>query len=111
MSFQGLAVVPGKQGWGTKTNGHPLIDLASLKLEPNGGESAEVLSLEQVDPKLSRSGRIVLEEPAGRGKTTNLLQLAHRRYAVHRRSSGVVFIKSKKPRTYRRNACVSGGKH
>ena len=66
------------QTWAGKTKGHPLIDLTAVRLDPNGVESADVLSLEQIDQALSQSGRIVLEGPAGRGKTTMLIQLAQR---------------------------------
>ena len=66
------------QTWADKTKGHPLIDLTAVRLDPNGAESADVLSLEQIDQVLSQSGRIVLEGPAGRGKTTTLIQLAQR---------------------------------
>ena len=64
--------------WAGKTKGHPLIDLTAVPLDPNGAESADVLSLEQIDQALSQSRRIVLEGPAGRGKTTTLIQLAQR---------------------------------
>ena len=64
--------------WARKTRGHPLVDLTAVRIEPNGAESARVLSLEQIDHLLSQSCRIVLEGPAGRGKTTTLIQLAHR---------------------------------
>jgi hypothetical protein len=66
------------QTWARKTKGHPLIDLTAVRLDPNGAESADVLSLERIDQALSQSGRIVLEGPAGRGKTTTLVQLAQR---------------------------------
>ena len=66
------------RAWAGKTKGNPLIDLATVRLDPNGAESAEVLSLEQIDQALSQSRRIVLEGPAGRGKTTMLIQLAQR---------------------------------
>ena len=66
------------QTWAGKTKGHPLIDLTAVRLDPNGAESGDVLSLEQIDQALSQSGRIVLEGPAGRGKTTTLIQLAQR---------------------------------
>ncbi len=66
------------RNWAGKTKGHPLIELAAVRLDPNGAESAEVLSLEQIDQALSQSGRIVLEGSAGRGKTTTLIQLAQR---------------------------------
>jgi hypothetical protein len=65
--------------WGAKTKGHPLIDLMAVRLDPSGAESVDdVLSLEQIDQALSQSRRIVLEGPAGRGKTTTLIQLAQR---------------------------------
>ncbi|HFE43886.1 MAG TPA: hypothetical protein ENJ18_00115 [Nannocystis exedens] len=73
--------------WVGKTKGHPLIDLTAVRLEPNGAESADVLSLEQIDQALSQSRRIVLEGPAGRGKTTTLIQLAQRA-----RTAGTPFI-------------------
>ena len=73
--------------WAEKTKGHPLIDLATVRLDPSGAESADVLSLEQIDQALSQSGRIVLEGPAGRGKTTTLIQLAQRV-----RNTGTPFI-------------------
>ncbi|MDO8267792.1 MAG: hypothetical protein Q7T32_08155 [Moraxellaceae bacterium] len=73
--------------WSRKTKGHPLIDLTAVQLDPNGAESADLLSLEQVDQALKQSGRIVLEGPAGRGKTTTLIQLAQRA-----RATGIPFI-------------------
>lgn len=73
--------------WAGKTKGHPLIDLTAVRLDPNGAESADVLSLEQIDQALSQSRRIVLEGPAGRGKTTTLIQLAQRV-----RTAGIPFI-------------------
>lgn len=66
------------QTWSGKTKGYPLIGLTAVRLDPNGAESADVLSLEQIDQALSQSHRIVLEGPAGRGKTTTLIQLAQR---------------------------------
>jgi hypothetical protein len=64
------------RAWAGKTKGHPLIELTAVRLDPNGAESADVLSLERIGEALSQSGRIVLEGPAGRGKTTTLIQLA-----------------------------------
>ena len=75
------------QAWAGKTKGHPLIDLTAVRLDPNGAESADVLSLEQINQALSQSRRIVLEGPAGRGKTTTLIQLAQRA-----RAAGTPFI-------------------
>lgn len=64
--------------WASKTKGFPLIDLAAVRLDNNGGESSDVLSLADIDRDLSQSRRVVLEGPAGRGKTTTLVQLAQR---------------------------------
>ena len=46
-----------------------------------------MLSLGQIDQRLSQSRRIVLEAPAGRGKTTTLIQLAQRT-----RTAGTPFL-------------------
>ena len=75
------------QNWAIKTKGRPLIELTAVRLDPNGAESAEVLSLERIDQVLSQSSRIVLEGPAGRGKTTTLIQIAQRE-----RTAGIPFI-------------------
>lgn len=75
------------QNWLGKTKGHPLIDLTAVRLDPEGRESSDVLSHEQIDQALSQSRRIVLEGPAGRGKTTTLIQLAQRT-----RAAGIPFI-------------------
>ena len=75
------------QTWAVKTKGHPLIDLTAVRLDSNDTDSADVLSLERIDRELSQSGRIVLEGPAGRGKTTTLIQLAQRK-----RMAGIPFI-------------------
>ncbi len=75
------------QTWAAKTKGHPLIDLTAVRLDSNDAESADMLSLDRIDQALSRSGRIVLEGPAGRGKTTTLIQLAQRERTV-----GIPFI-------------------
>lgn len=75
------------RSWAAKTKGHPLIDLAAVRLDPNGAESADVFSIEQIDQALSQSRRIVLEGSAGRGKTTTLIQIAQRA-----RAAGTPFI-------------------
>jgi hypothetical protein len=73
--------------WEVKTKGHPLIDLTALRIDLDGAESADVLSLDDIDQALSQSRRIVLEGPAGRGKTTTLIQIAQRA-----RASGTAFV-------------------
>lgn len=73
--------------WALKTKCLPLIELTSVQLDQDGAESTDKLSLEQIDQALSQSSRIVLEGPAGRGKTTTLIQLAQRA-----RPTGIPFI-------------------
>ena len=82
------------RNWASKTKGHPLIELTAVRLDPTGAESADALSLERIDQALSRSGRIVLEGPAGRGKTTTLIQLA-----LRERVAGIPFIVDLSPWT------------
>src|ERR1019366_4672645 len=62
--------------WAKRAHGRPLVELRSLRLDPNGRDSSEILSLGEIRRVLTQSGRIVLEGPAGRGKTTTLIQLA-----------------------------------
>ena len=64
------------KAWAGKIKGHPLVDLTAVRLEPSGRESADILSLGRIDELLRQGSRIVLEGPAGRGKTTTLIQLA-----------------------------------
>ena len=93
--------------WARKAQGQPLIELGAVRVEPEGGDSSEVLSLEQIDEALSQSGRIVLEGPAGRGKTTTLIQLAQRE-----RKAGIPFMVDLAPwTTSRRNILefIAGG--
>ena len=73
--------------WAAKTKGHPLIDLTAVRLDRKGADSAHLLSVEQIDRELSQSGRVVLEGPGGRGKTTTLIQLAQ-----SARAAGTPFI-------------------
>jgi len=68
----------------------PKIALQSVELDGAGHETREVLSLERLHQALSQSRRIVLEAPAGRGKTTTLVQLAER----HRDRGELAFLVS-----------------
>ena len=89
------------RNWARKTEGHPLIGLLAVRHDPKGGESADVLSLEQIDQALSQSSRIVLEGPAGRGKTTTLIQLAQRA-----RTAGIPFMVDLSPWTTSRRGIL-----
>ena len=62
--------------WATKLKGHPIIPLGSVRLDLGGTESAEAFSFADIHEALTESRRIVLEAPAGRGKTTTLIELA-----------------------------------
>ena len=75
------------QNWACRTKGHPLIDLTAVRLDRDGAETSEELSIEEIDQALGQSGRIVLEGPAGRGKTTTLIRLAQ-----HKRRAGIPVI-------------------
>jgi len=58
--------------------GKPKIELQSINLDKDGREIGEIFSLAYLSQALQEGRRIVLEAPAGRGKTTTLLQLAER---------------------------------
>lgn len=61
--------------WAAKTQG-PFIDLLAAQVDDAGRESSQTYSLIQLHEALTESRRLVLEAPAGRGKTTTLVQLA-----------------------------------
>ena len=58
--------------------GKPHINLHAVKLDQEGKETSERLNLESIKLALLEGHRIVLEAPAGRGKTTTLIQLANK---------------------------------
>jgi hypothetical protein len=62
--------------WAQRLAGKPLLALRALRLDIEGKDSAEVLSLGDIQAGLLHGQRIVLEGPAGRGKTTTLIQIA-----------------------------------
>jgi hypothetical protein len=63
-------------GWLRRISNRPLIEVRALKLESEGQDSNEVLQLADICEALGQSRRVVLEGPAGRGKTTTLTQIA-----------------------------------
>ncbi|PYU17561.1 MAG: hypothetical protein DMG32_27770, partial [Acidobacteria bacterium] len=63
-----------------RLKGRPLIDLDAERVE-EGRESHERLSVEALRASLAQGRRIILEAPAGRGKTTTLVQIAQRTLA------------------------------
>jgi hypothetical protein len=60
---------------------NPVIDLRLLRLDEKGAETQEMQQRAGLHDLLSRSHRLVFEAPAGRGKTTTLIQLAREQYA------------------------------
>jgi len=63
--------------WSKRIAGKPLLELRALRLDSEGKDSAEILSLHEIQTALMQGERIVLEGPAGRGKTTTLTQIAN----------------------------------
>ncbi|MDP1992290.1 MAG: hypothetical protein Q8K00_14870 [Syntrophales bacterium] len=56
--------------------GRPLLSLQAVKLDESGADSEVILDFEGIRSSLMEGRRMVLEAPAGRGKTTTLVQLA-----------------------------------
>ena len=65
-------------GWSRRLAGKPLIELRAVKVDKKGGDAAELFALPDICKSLTRGSRVVIEAPAGRGKTTTLSQLATR---------------------------------
>lgn len=75
-------------GWSQRFIGKPLLELRALRLGPDGRDSSEVMHLGDFRAALLQGRRIVLEGPAGRGKTTMLTQLAN----AHAGATGTPFL-------------------
>ncbi len=56
--------------------GKPLIKLRAIRPEQQNAEHLEPLELSDLETALLQSRRLVIEAPAGNGKTTTLIQLA-----------------------------------
>jgi hypothetical protein len=67
--------------WSRRLGDNPVIDLRLLRLDEKGAETQEMQQRAGLHELLSRSHRVVLEAPAGRGKTTTLIQLAREQNA------------------------------
>jgi hypothetical protein len=75
------AAVEVLNAWSVRLAGKPLIDLRAVTIHPEeneGGDGTDVLHLEDFKREMLQSRRLVIEAPAGRGKTTTLVQLAAR---------------------------------
>jgi hypothetical protein len=64
--------------------GKPLIALQAVKLDHEGRDTEDILDLKSIQSSLMEGRRLVLEAPAGRGKTTTLIQLAKQGGGGHR---------------------------
>lgn len=62
--------------WTRQMRARFLVSLRALRLERDGKDTDQVLSFDLIERILNESGRVVLEAPAGRGKTTTLIQIA-----------------------------------
>jgi hypothetical protein len=67
--------------WSRRLGDSPVIDLRLLRLDEKGAETQEMQQRAGLHELLSRSHRVVFEAPAGRGKTTTLIQLAREQHA------------------------------
>jgi hypothetical protein len=70
-----------------RLRGRPIIDLDAERVEGER-ESQERLSVEDLRASLAQGRRMILEAPAGRGKTTTLVQIAQRTIA----DGGLAFL-------------------
>lgn len=74
--------------WVRRIEGQPLIDLQANSVERSGVDRADVWSTADMATALGDARRLVLEGPAGCGKTTTLIQLARGTLS----EKGVVFL-------------------
>jgi hypothetical protein len=83
------------QTWAAKTRGHPLIALTAVRLDPNGAESADVLSLEQIGqaiPEPPHRSRRVRRQRENHDAHTARATRPHCRHIVHSRTTSVGVI-------------------
>lgn len=74
--------------WSHRIAGKPLLDLRGVELRQDGTETGAVLRLNDLLTALTQGRRLLLEAPAGRGKTTTLIQLARQ----HASAKGAAFL-------------------
>jgi hypothetical protein len=70
------AASEGLAAWSARLAGKPLIELRALTLNPDGRDATDVFQLADFQRAMTQSRRVVIEAPAGRGKTTTIVQLA-----------------------------------
>jgi len=74
--------------WSRRTAGKPLIELQAVTINPDEKSPTDVFTLEDFGRAMNQGSHVVIESPAGRGKTTTLVQLA----AQHRSSGNLAFL-------------------
>jgi hypothetical protein len=62
--------------WARRLDGKPVIDLRLIRLDDKGAETREMQKRADLGDLLAHSQRVEIEAPAGRGKTTTLIELA-----------------------------------
>ena len=77
-----MAIQEVNAAWKAKVEGIPLIELSADRLTGKGMETGSQVELADLEDMLAQGLRLSLEAPAGRGKTTTLVQLAERRTAA-----------------------------
>ena len=74
--------------WSRRLAGNPFIELRGVIVDANGKETGEKVHLGDLRTALAQSRRVMIEAPAGRGKTTTLAYLAN----AHSDSRGLAFV-------------------
>lgn len=82
------AAAEAQAAWSVRLAGKPLIELRAVTINPDGKDATDVVLLADFQRAMMQSRRAVIEAPAGRGKTTTLVQLA----AEHAGSGGLAFL-------------------
>jgi hypothetical protein len=82
------AIAEVSAAWSRQFEGKPLIDLRAVRMNEDGSDTTDIVAPADAIATLARSGRMVMEAPAGRGKTTTLVQLANR----YNRSNGLAVL-------------------
>ena len=67
--------------WSRRLGNNPIIDLRFFRLNEKGAETQEMQQRAGLHDLLLRGHRVVFVAPAGRGKTTTLIQLAREQHA------------------------------
>lgn len=70
--------------WSRRYEGKPVIDLRLLLLDDKGVETHEMQRRSDLSKSLALSQRIEIEAPAGRGKTTTLVEIARKHLTASR---------------------------